>query len=223
MSTHSLHVMACAAIAALGVAAGWSARGPQPLAAPAPPVAAALLPAAADKAPLIAVASDGNVTLRVEQQPLAWVLEQIAMQSGTPTPAAPARPMTSAQAAPLAPEPAYCPQPAPRVEPWQVMQALASGVEDERFIGLMHARSAGIGVPGHQLKSLYESDASARVRLAALEAWIELHADRPEALRAALEGARHAPSADVRDEAGRRLVELAEKERIAALPPVPDP
>ena len=31
--------------------------------------------------PLIAVSSDGNVTLRVEQQPLEWVLEEIAKQS----------------------------------------------------------------------------------------------------------------------------------------------
>jgi hypothetical protein len=34
------------------------------------------------RAPFIAVSSDDNVTLRVEQQPLEWVLEQIAIQSG---------------------------------------------------------------------------------------------------------------------------------------------
>ena len=77
------------AIGVLGLAgvsgsAGWllnantlpQAEVAQPRPAAAAPGATA--PQGADDKPLIMVASDGQVTLRVEQQPLEWVLEQLA-------------------------------------------------------------------------------------------------------------------------------------------------
>src|SRR5688572_12646591 len=84
--------VACAMTAALSAGAGWSARGEGDAAhvAAALPAAAAGAVASAAPAvvpptpapkleqPLIVVAGDGRVTLRVEQQPLEWVLEQIA-------------------------------------------------------------------------------------------------------------------------------------------------
>jgi hypothetical protein len=66
-------------------AVGWSAHeAATPAVVPAVVVAAPApaKPNPVPEPPLIAVASDGNVTLRVEQQPLEWVLEQIALQSG---------------------------------------------------------------------------------------------------------------------------------------------
>jgi hypothetical protein len=79
---------AFAATAISGVATGWWLHAPEPLVLPechnAPAVVASSAASTAppSSVPLIAVASDGNVTLRVEQQPLEWVLEQIAAQSG---------------------------------------------------------------------------------------------------------------------------------------------
>jgi hypothetical protein len=114
--------------ALIGSAAlGWSAHeattpaaAPAVVLAPAPPVAkAAPLP----EAPLIAVASDGNVTLRVEQQPLDWVLEQIALQSGRTLAAAPA----AAQSATTTAAPALA---APPSSPPSAPPAAAPPVDD---------------------------------------------------------------------------------------------
>jgi hypothetical protein len=196
------------------------------------------MPASELGLPLIAVADDGRVTLRVEQQPLAWVLEQIARQGGLAEirmaaadgdPAAPsaatARPAAVASVGP-APAPAdslaAC-VPPPPADPARVLQALSGADEAERFVALMHAQSDAILLPDAVLRTLYESDPSERVRVAALEIHLAQHADRPDAVRALLEAARHSPSTELRAEAGRRLAELDERARVAAMPPSPDP
>ena len=66
---------------AVSAAAGWFPRAPAPAIPNEPaPLAMRTTPAQAvastDATPLIAVSGDGNVTLRVEQQPLEWVLER---------------------------------------------------------------------------------------------------------------------------------------------------
>jgi hypothetical protein len=227
---------AFAVTAALSAGAGWSARGDGgaarvaagPVSPPIPVVAPAL------SLPHIAVARDGQVTLRVEQQPLAWVLEQIARQGGleelrvaaadgavASAPAATAWP--PAGRAPAQADPLVTCAPPPPADPAQVLQALSSADEAERFVALMQAQSDAIQLPDAVLSALYESDPSERVRVAALEIHLAQLADWPDAVRALLEAARHSPSSELRAEAGRRLDELDERARLAALPPAPDP
>ena len=99
------------------------------------------------------------------------------------------------------------------------MHAIERGAETERFEGLMKARSAGLLVDERTLKSLYETDASERVRTAAFESFLEWRGDRPAALREALESALYVPSAAIQREAKRRLDELHEMERSDAQAP----
>lgn len=228
--------------AATAIAAGmigWFANGSEPAPVAAVPAPLQRPPAdtasvAAPATPLVALASDGRVTLRVEQQPLDWVLDQIALQGGgndlRQRPGLSA-PRTAASVAP-APRPASVPSPvlaacseaaALQVDATQVRQGIESGTEAERFQGLMVARSAGITVPEPLLKSLFEHGASERVQVAAFEAYLALRADDPQALRAALEAAQYAPALAIQRDARQRLAELLEVQRLAALPPLSDP
>ena len=101
----------------------------------------------------------------------------------------------------------------------RTMHAIERGSEDERFDGLMKARSAGMLVDERTLKTLYETDASERVRTAAFESFLEWRTDSPAALREALESALYVPSAAVQRAAKQRLDELLEMERSDALVP----
>lgn len=235
--------VACAVTAALSAGAGWLARGDGDAARvaaalPGAPVVAPPAPAPELGLPLVAVADDGRVTLRVEQQPLAWVLEQIVRQGGlaelrvaaadggsASAAAATARPAAVAPAgpAPAQADPLPTCAPPPPADPARVLQALSGADEAERFGALMHAQSDAILLPDAVLRALYESDPSERVRVAALEIQLEQLADRPDMVRALLEAARHSPSNELRAEAVRRLAELDERARLAALPPSPDP
>lgn len=241
MFVRPAQLIAHTATAVAAAAAGWFAHEPAP---PTPATVAAQPPASLQAAvvppafstPLIAVASDGNVTLRVEQQPLQWVLDEIAVQAGWPDlrqracPAAvqaaasvPAIPPAAAAVAGPTPVLA-CPESAARqVDPVRVLQAIESGSEAERFQGLMLARSADVPVTEATLKHLFETGGSERVEVAAFEAYLALRADRPDELRAALEAAQYAPTATIRRDAAQRLAELREVERLNALPPLADP
>jgi len=223
------------ATVAVSASAGWLARGPG-AEAPAAVLAAEQRPAPSlpagpqtvAGAPLIAVASDGNVTLRVEQQPLQWVLDQIAMQSGWADIHARAHPAMATAgagpsvASPATPAPASCPESGRPVDAASVLHALASGIEAERFEGLVQARAEGVPVAEHILKAMYETDASELVRLAAFESYLALRADRPDALRAALELALYVPNAAIQRDAQQRLDELRDMQRIDALSPQRD-
>jgi hypothetical protein len=240
MVVRPAQVIAHTATAVVAAVAGWFAHEPAPptpvtvaMQAPALPQAAAAPPA--HSTPLIAVASDGNVTLRVEQQPLQWVLDEIAVQAGWPdlrqracpaavqvAASAPAIPPGQAAAAP-APVLACSESAARQVDPARVLQAIESGTEAERFQGLMLARSADVPVTEATLKHLFETGGSERVEVAAFEAYLALRADRPDELRAALEAALYAPTATIRRDAAQRLAELREVERLNVLPPLSDP
>ena len=241
MFARPAQVIAHTATAVAAAAAGWFAHEPAlpppatvAMQSPAPLQAAVVPPESST--PLIAVASDGNVTLRVEQQPLQWVLDEIAVQAGWPelhrraSPAAvqvaagaPATALASPAA--VAPTPLLaCPESAARqVDPARVLQAIESGTEAERFQGLMLARSADLPVTEAMLKHLFETGGSERVEMAAFEAYLAVRADRPDELRAALEAARYAPTATIRRDAAQRLHELREVERLNVLPPLADP
>jgi hypothetical protein len=175
-------------VAALAVAAsaGWFARSPAQVAPNTQPplvlsaAAPTSNPSAAPAPPLIAVSSDGQVTLRFEQQPLEWVLEQIALQTGygdlhervRPAGAA-ASASTGATRVPPTHE-SMCTE-APVVaaaDARRLFAAIERGSEDERFEGLLTAVSSSITVPDELLKSMFETDASERVRLVALERYL---------------------------------------------------
>ena len=114
------HLAALVGSAAIGCCAHEAAT---PAEAPAVVVAPPAKPNALPEAPLIAVASDGNVTLRVEQQPLEWVLEQIALQSGkSQAPSAPAAPSA-------APQPAV-----PQLQPQQPQAVLLEAPQPEEAL-----------------------------------------------------------------------------------------
>lgn len=222
-------VITVVATAAVSAAAGWSAREPAapeaavPVVATAQPAqAAAPAPApAAAAAPLIAVSGDGNVTLRVEQQPLEWVLEQIAAQSGwgdvkeraRPAPAAPSGRAPSPDRP--ADEVACAPAVQAAADPQRILMALGHPAEEQRFDALAQSRSDGVPVPEPVLRALMDADPSARVRLAAFESLLESRADE-RLFREALQAALLAPAADIQREARRRLDELQEAERLAA-------
>jgi hypothetical protein len=222
------HALGYAATVVVSAAAGWVLHAPGTAstspAAPttmtvAPRPAAAPRPATGTAAPLIAVASDGTVTLRVEQQPLEWVLEQIAQQSGWSDVRARAIPA----AASAAPSPAEagdtaCPEPVilSPADARRRLQAIEHGSESDRFDGLLQAGAEGAVVPDAMLKTIVETDASDRVRLLAFEHQLGSHSGEPSALRAALEAALYVPSAAIQREAQRRLDELRESEQIDA-------
>jgi hypothetical protein len=117
------------------------------------------------------------------------------------------------------PERAACAEP---VDAARLLQAIERGSEPERFDGLLRARSDGVTVPEQTLRSLYETDASERVRLAAFESYLELRAD-PREVRQVLEAALYLPGAAIQREARRRLDELHEMERADALGVQGDP
>ncbi|HSW23498.1 MAG TPA: hypothetical protein VLJ62_12070 [Burkholderiaceae bacterium] len=229
------------ATAVVAAAAGWFAHELSPptpatvATQPPAPLQAAVAPPASST-PLIAVASDGNVTLRVEQQPLQWVLDEIAVQAGWPdlqrracpaavqvAASAPATALAGPAAAAAPPLLACSESAARQVDPVRVLQAIESGTEAERFQGLMLARSADVPVTEATLKHLFETGGSERVEMAAFEAYLALRADRPDDLRAALEAAQYAPTAAIRRDAAQRLAELRELDRLNALPPLADP
>lgn len=214
--------------AVLSCATGWlmhsAAREP---AVPARPSASLAAPAAApaaaastalDAGPLIVVASDGNVTLRVEQQPLEWVLEQIAAQSGWEDVKQRARATTTGAPIAAAPKRVVCGD-APIETPEQaqpLLRAIARGSEAERYDALLQARSMGVAVPDETLKSLFETDTSDRVRLLAFDNYVEPLTGSGEALRGVLQAALYVSDGAIQREAQRRLDELLESERTEA-------
>lgn len=195
------------ALIATAAAAGWWLRGPEPAdVVPRVQPEAAILPPLADATPLIAVSSDGQVTLRVEQQPLEWVLEQIARQTGRAHPAPREAGRDPAAAATVGC--AELPEPPRRDDAQRLLQAIERGGEEDRYDGLLAAREEALGLPPSLLRTIYETDGSERVRLLAFDAWAEQHADRPALLREALGAAALLPGEAVQREAQRRLDEL---------------
>lgn len=171
-----------------------------------------------DRAPLIAVASDGTATLRVEQQPLEWVLEEIGKQSGWPDVnhrVGAGRRLVAAAAAPDG-SVGGCTAASGGVQPppSTLQQALAQGTDDERYDGLLRARGEGQSLPGDTLKRLYENDASDRVRSLAFQRSLEARASGVDEMRGALEAGLAVPNDAVRAEARRRLDSLLDGQGI---------
>ncbi|WP_341887322.1 hypothetical protein [Variovorax sp. YR752] len=217
-----LRITSHAAVAAIACLAGWLMQPSAPETKAPPPVAPSPQRTAQvvdTSEPLIAVASDGNVTLRVEQQPLAWVLEQIAKQSGWSDVHKRATP--DAVVADAADVPSVVPEvvPASPAQAEALLQTIRNGSETDRFDGLLEARSQGVPVSDELLKSLFETDASERVRMTAFETYLESRSGSLGDMRTALTAALYVPDATIQREAKQRLDELAESERIDAATP----
>lgn len=162
-------------------------------------------------APTIAVTPDGKVTLHVEGEPLKWVLAEIDRQAGhaVASDADPAEsPRRIGAATPTACSVAQSP------EAQDVAARVMRGTETERYDTLVQARSGG-AVSEEMLRTLYQSDASPRVRLLAFEYAQEATEGDPGARRTELEAARLLPDAVVAQEAGRRLEALDAQARRA--------
>ena len=164
------------------------------------------------------MSSDGQVTLRVEQQPLEWVLEQIAKQSGVRQTLVAARGPATAASGPAGSECVEAPAPnlLPEQQVTQLLQAIRQGSEQERVDGLLQAREGAVTVPDEALKTLFETDASELVRLRAFEAYLEGRSGNVEQLRSALQAAQYVPSAAIQAEAKAQLQQLQDYERIDA-------
>ena len=203
------------ALFAAALALGWQLRGHAPAAGSPPPTPVRPATSAAPAAALIVVSDDGRATLHVDQQPLDWVIEQIEQQSARRIArgAAAAAPSTVV-AAGSGDECTLTPELPRGPEPVRVLQAIESGSEADRFDGLQQARAEGLVVAPALLRTLFETDASERVRLAAFESWLESLGERPELLRPALEAALGQGGTVLPAEARRRLDELRQMEQV---------
>lgn len=213
-----LHLlMSHTALFAVALGLGWLLRGHPPPPAAGGPLHAPVRPATqtAPTAALIVVSDDGRATLHVDQQPLDWVIEQIEQQSARRIArgSVPSAPVPAAAAA-TGDECSLTPELPRGTEPVRVLQAIESGSEADRFDGLQQARAEGIVVAPALLRTLFETDASERVRLAAFESWLESLGDRPELLRPALEAALGQGGTVLPAEARRRLDELRQMEQV---------
>ncbi len=162
--------------------------------------------------PTIAVARDGRVTLHVDGESLEWVLAEIDRQAGTH--------VARTKDAPTDADHGAAPREAPRIAATaasreDVGARVMRGTETERFETLMQAQNGG-AVSEDMLKTLYQTDASPRVRLLAFEYAQEGTEGDPAARRAELEAARLLPDAVVAQEAGRRLAAMDIQARHAA-------
>ncbi|WP_157271438.1 hypothetical protein [Azohydromonas aeria] len=213
--------------AVLSAVLGWTVhawQAPQPAAAPA--VRDTGASAAQPLTPAVVVSSDGLASLHVERMPVEWVLAQIARQHPKgallPSPAG-SRPAPAATAGTRA-QPAFVPECAATAyaspaQAERLLQRVRLGTEEDRAQGLLQARDLGLTVPAATLKTLFETDASERVRLLAFEQYLEATSGDTSAVREALQAALYVPSAAIQREAQRRLDELTQGERIDAASP----
>jgi len=206
-----------------GLACGWAGWAGARMAAAASPPGRARDASSAERpaphtlfasAPTIAVAPDGKVTLHVDGEPLEWVLAEIDRQAGHAV----------AFVADHAESPRRISAATPTDRPCSVAQSpqaqdvvarVMRGTETERYDTLVQARSGG-AVSEEMLRTLYQTDASPRVRLLAFEYAQEATEGDPGGRRTELEAARLLPDAVVAQEAARRLEALDAQARRAA-------
>ena len=227
MSLRRVSELIVTAVAAGGL--GWFAAGAGGGAEPELSTSARPAPGpvkqAAAAPPLVLVARDGNVTLRVEQQPLEWVLDELARQTGwnelkargaamKASPTASGGASASASAGVACEPPAQPAHPAPQAQ--ALLATIQRGAEPDRWQALITARSEGVAVSPATLRTLYETDGSDRVRLEAFETYLEVVSHDRAKTRAVLEEAANLPTASLQREARARLQQLADAERGGA-------
>ena len=203
-----------AVVSAISVAAAkwWSVPGNEPEAVTAssigkPPPSADPPTATHESTPFISVSSVGTVTLRVEQQPLEWVLDEIARQSGwSDVKARAGMPGSATSVSAVCTDATTgCITAAGRPP---LLQAIAQGNADQRHDSLLRTRSQDIPLPEEMLKRLYQNDESDAVRVLAFERFLEGRVSSIDEMRGALETGLAEPNKAVQAEARRRLDSL---------------
>ena len=162
--------------------------------------------------PVIAVTKNGRVTLHVDNESLTWVLAEIERQAGSKGAAKEAAAMDADHSASAAAAPRAI---ACDARPEDVLARVLRGNETERYDTLVQSLSGG-AVSAETLKTLYQTDASPRVRLLAFEDSLESTAGDPAARRAELEAARLLPDPVVAQAAARSLEALDQQARDTA-------
>jgi len=207
---HYGFMVACGlACGALGWSIGQSGRGsPAKVAHDDTPAPHTLF----STGPVIAVTKDGRVTLHVDNESLTWVLTEIDRQAGPKgavkeVAATNADPGTSAAVPPRATD---C-----DARPQDVLARVLRGTETERYDTLVQSLNGG-AVSAETLKTLYQTDASPRVRLLAFEDAMESTSGDPAARRAELEAARLLPDPVVAQAAAHSLEALDQQARDTA-------
>ncbi|WP_157272319.1 hypothetical protein, partial [Azohydromonas aeria] len=100
---------------------------------------------------------------------------------------------------------------------------LREGDAAQRAAALLQARAEGVLLPEALLRQLMASDTSAPVRMAAFDAWVELHSGSVEALRAALQAALSVRDTVLQTRAREQLDALERMQQDAALQPPAQP
>lgn len=162
--------------------------------------------------PLVAVAKDGRVTLHVDHESLSWVLAEIDRQAGAPVTARGTVPSDTDAGATAAARPRAREGLA---RPDEVLARVLRGSEPERYDALVQSFNGG-AVSAETLKTLYQTDASPRVRLLAFEDAQEATEGDPAARRSELEAAHLLPDPVVAGAAGRLLETLDRQAHDAA-------
>ena len=101
----------------------------------------------------------------------------------------------------------------------RLLSSISEGDEAARYDGLLKARSEGLAVPDHVLKTLFENDQSDRVRLLAFETYLEPRSSEYEEMRKALHAAFDVPSAALHADVVQRLEAIAKLEADSAAQP----
>jgi hypothetical protein len=162
--------------------------------------------------PVVAVGKDGRVTLHVDHESLSWVLAEIDRQAGAHVTALDKAPVAADRASAVAERPNATES---AVRPDEVLARVLRGSESERYDTLLQSLNGG-ALSAETLKTLYQTDASPRVRLLAFEDAQEATEGDPAARRAELEAARLLPDPVVAEAAGRLLETLDRQAREAA-------
>jgi len=163
-------------------------------------------------APTIAVTPDGKVTLHVDGEPLNWVLAEIDRQAGHPVAASMTERAEAPRSVGVATEPSCVVARSPAAQ--DVAARVMRGTETERYDTLAQGLNSG-AVSADMLRTLYQSDASPRVRLLAFEYAQEGTEGDLAARRVELEAARLLPDAVIAQEASRRLEAMDAQARRA--------
>lgn len=113
------------------------------------------------------------------------------------------------------PQPACPEEPASMARTDDMAGRVLRGTEGERYDTLIQAQADG-GISESVVKTLFEADASPRVRLLAFELALQAHSGDPTGLRGMLEAARLLPDAVISGDARDRLEALGRTERDQA-------
>jgi len=206
---YGIMVVAALACGALGWSLGQSSRRPATVAHDDKPAPHTLFASG----PVIDVTKDGRVTLHVDHESLSWVLAEIDRQAGSRVAT---NEVAMKETAPMdgdhgttvpVPQAAAC---GPRPE--DVLARVLRGTEEQRYDTLVQSLNGG-AMSAETLKTLYQTDASPRVRLLAFEDAQEDTVGDPAARRAELEAARLLPDPVVADAAARSLESLDRQAR----------